>query len=106
MIELFYFDGCPSHEALLRELRKLLASEGIEEQIELRRVETIEQAERQRFLGSPTIRIDGNDVEPGAAGREDFGLKCRLYRTAAGLEPVPPPEWIGAALRGAGRCPR
>lgn len=102
VIELLYFEGCPSHEALLRELRKLLASEGIEEKIELRRVETIGQAERERFLGSPTVRIDGTDVDPGAAGREDFGLKCRLYRTGAGLEPVPPSEWIRAALRGTG----
>ena len=101
-IELLYFDGCPSHEALLPTLRELLAVEGIEDGIELRRVETAEDAERQRFLGSPTVRIDGEDVEPGAVEREDFGLKCRLYRTAAGLEPVPPDEWIRKALRGPG----
>ena len=48
------------------------------------------------------MRIDGEDVDPGAGEREDFGLKCRLYRTAAGLKPVPPDEWIRKTLRGAG----
>ncbi|MGD9734118.1 MAG: hypothetical protein AB7V58_00695 [Solirubrobacterales bacterium] len=75
------------------------AAEGIEAEVELRRVETAKEAERERFLGSPTVRVDGADVEPGAAAREDFGLECRLYRTAAGLERVPPAERIKAALR-------
>ncbi|MBS1895345.1 MAG: hypothetical protein JST59_28935 [Actinobacteria bacterium] len=101
-IELLYFDGCPNHQALLPELRRLLAEEGIGEEIELRRVETPEEAERVQFLGSPTVRVDGVDVDRDAAARQDFGLKCRLYRTPAGLRPTPPTEWMRAALRGAG----
>lgn len=101
-VERLYFDGCPSYEELLPELRKLLAAEGIAAEVELRRLETIEDTEREGFLGSPTVRIDGADVEIGAAGREDFGLKCRLYRGPAGLGRVPPQEWIRAALRSAG----
>ena len=99
-VELLYFESCPSYEALLPELRRLIAAEGIENEIELRRIEENEDAERERFLGSPTVRIDGVDVDPGASEREDFGLKCRLYRTETGLKPVPPEEWIRAALRG------
>ena len=99
-VELLYFDGCPSYEALLPALRELLASEGIRDEIEMRKVETIEEAERERFLGSPTVRIDGEDVDPSAPEHDDFGLKCRLYRTGTGLKPVPPEEWIRAALRG------
>jgi len=100
-VELLYFEGCPSYEALLPELRALLASEGITDEIELRRVETVGDAERERFLGSPTVRIDGRDIEPGAAEREDLGIKCRLYRSDAGLAHVPPQEWIRDALRAA-----
>jgi hypothetical protein len=66
---------------------------GLDERIELRRVESDQAARANRFLGSPTLRIDGADVDPGAAGRGDFGLKCRLDRTAAGLSPTPPDEW-------------
>lgn len=98
-IELLYFDGCPNHEALLPELRALLEREGIDAEIELRRVESAEAAERERFLGSPTVRIDGIDIEPRAAEREDFGLKCRLYRTAEGTSGIPPERWIVEGIR-------
>lgn len=98
-IELLYFDGCPSYEALLPELRDLLARVGIEDEIVLRRVESLEAAERERFLGSPTIRIDGRDVDPGAEQRDDFGMKCRLYATEDGLRGAPPDAWILHAIR-------
>jgi hypothetical protein len=101
-IELLYFDGCPSYEALLPRLRSLLRQRNIDEQVELRRVESDEAAQVNRFLGSPTLRVDGTDVDPGAAERDDFGLKCRLYRTDAGLSPTPPDEWVLAALEARG----
>lgn len=99
-IELLYFDGCPNSDALLPHLRELVASAGVEATIELRRVETPEDAERERFLGSPTVRVDGRDVEPGADGRDDSGLKCRLYMTEQGMRGTPPDSWILAALAG------
>src|SRR6266516_1224365 len=97
-IELLYFDGCPSYEALLPELRELLSDAGIEDEIELRRVESLAAAERERFLGSPTLRVEGEDVDPTAGERKDFGLKCRLYRSADGYSPTPPATWIRSAL--------
>ncbi|MFP5362297.1 MAG: thioredoxin family protein [Thermoleophilia bacterium] len=98
-IEVLYFDGCPNHEALMPHLRELLAATGIAAEIELRRIEDAVQAERDRFLGSPTVRVDGEDVEPGAARRGDFGLRCRLFATPAGLRGMPADEWVIAALR-------
>ncbi|HEY2053570.1 MAG TPA: hypothetical protein VGH14_06510 [Solirubrobacterales bacterium] len=100
-IELLYFEGCPSYEGLLPEVRDLIAREVIGAELELRPVETIEAAQRERFLGSPTVRVDGADVEPGAAAREDFGIKCRLYRADTGLVHTPPMDWIRAAVRSA-----
>jgi hypothetical protein len=97
-IELLYFEGCPNYTEFLPCLRELLAAEGIEDEVELRRVETAEEAEREHFLGSPTVRIDGVDVDPTAEGREEFGLECRLYRTGDGLETTPPKEWISSAI--------
>jgi hypothetical protein len=55
-------------------------------------------AERVRFLGSPSVRVNGQAVEPGAGTRESFVLACRLYRTAAGISCQPAEEWIRAAL--------
>ena len=103
-IELLYFDGCPNHEPVAARLPELLARAGVDASIELRRVESDEDAQRWRFLGSPTLRIGGRDVEPGADEREDFGLKCRLFRTPEGLSGVPLDEWILAALDGASRA--
>ncbi len=97
-IEVLYFEGCPNYEALLPRLRQLLEDAGVDDEIELRRVETAEAAERERFLGSPTVRIDGEDVDPGAAARTDFGHECRLYRSEGGTSPLPPDAWIRAAL--------
>jgi hypothetical protein len=97
-VEILYFDGCPNHDALLPHLRELLASAGAEAEVELRRVESPEAAERDRFLGSPTVRVNGEDVDPGAGGRTDFGMKCRLYATPDGLRGTPQDEWVLAAL--------
>ena len=97
-VEVIYFDGCPNHDALLPHLRELLASAGAGTQIELVRVEDAEAAERERFLGSPTVRVDGEDVEPGAEQRSDFGLQCRLFATPDGLRGMPTDEWVLAAL--------
>jgi hypothetical protein len=56
-------------------------------------------AAAHRFPGSPTIRIDGIDIEPGYADPGDYTPRCRLYWAAAGLRGVPDPAWIEAALR-------
>ena len=98
-VELLYFDGCPRYQALLPRLRALIAEERVDAEVELRRVETIEAAEEERFLGSPTVRVDGRDVDPGAEARDDLGLKCRLYRSSEGTSGLPPGQWIAAALR-------
>lgn len=97
-IEVLYVEGCPNHEALLSRLRELLASTRVAADIDPVRIEGPDDAERERFLGSPTIRIDGEDVEPGADQRNDFGLKCRLFATPDGLRGIPADEWVLAAV--------
>jgi hypothetical protein len=97
-IEILYFDGCPNHEQLLEHLPRLLEREGIDAEITLHKVLDAEQAQRERFLGSPTIRVGGRDIDPGAAQRTDFGLQCRVYQTPEGLTGLPPDQWILDAL--------
>jgi hypothetical protein len=97
-IEVLYFDGCPNHQELIEHLPRLLEREGIDVQIVLRKVRNPEHAVPERFLGSPTVRIGGQDVEPGAADRLDYGLKRRMYRTATGLAGLPPDQSIIDAL--------
>ena len=95
-LEVLFFEGCPSHARLLPTLRELAGHHGAE--LVVIRVETPEHAGQARFLGSPSVRVDGRDVEPGADARTDFGMKCRLYRNDEGQSGVPPREWIARAL--------
>lgn len=87
-IELLYFDGCPSWQVAdqrLREALSLAGRDGVT--VDRRRIETVEQAQALRFVGSPSIRIDGRD--PFATGDEQVGLSCRMYCTPAGLQGSP-----------------
>lgn len=97
-VELLYFDGCSGYEELRPRLERLLTERGLRDSLELLPVTTLEEAKEQQFLGSPTVRVDGRDVEPMAADRADFGMKCRLYAAAAGIVHSPPDELIAAAL--------
>ncbi len=97
-IELLYFAGCPGYERVLPVLRKVADELGVDGGIDLQAVETVEDAEHRRFLGSPTVRVDGDDIEPGAAERTDFGLKCRLYRSGEDASAQPSEELIRSAL--------
>ena len=98
-VELLYFDGCPGYQRFLPRLSELVHDAGIADDVQLRRIESPEAAAAERFLGSPTVRIDGVDVEPDADRRVDFGLKCRLYSTPDGLQATPRSEWVVDALR-------
>jgi hypothetical protein len=101
LVEILYFDGCPSYERLLPTVQRLAERAGAE--VQLRRVESPEEAERERFLGSPTVRVDRRDIDPSASKGTDYGLQCRVYRPPGrGPSPIPPEEWIRAALE-AGR---
>jgi hypothetical protein len=97
-IELLYFDGCPNYEALLPRVREIAADRGNSAVVDLRLITDDDAARRDRFLGSPTVRVDGRDIEPGAEPRTDYGMKCRLYHTATGLSGHPAEEWLRAAL--------
>jgi hypothetical protein len=97
LVEVLYVDGCPGSQQLLPLVRRLSEERGA--RLLQRRIETAHDAEAQRFLGSPSVRVNGFDAEPGAAGRTDFGLKCRLYRTVEGCcSQVPDQRWLRDAI--------
>jgi hypothetical protein len=100
-VDVLYFTGCPNYTPLPAHIARLLAGVGIAAELRSRLVESDEAAQEARFLGSPSVRINGYDVEPGAGARSDYGLKCRLYRSAEGISGRPADHWILAAARGA-----
>ena len=98
-VELLWWDGCPSYSEALDQLSRILREEGIETDVELVEVTSDEQARRERFFGSPTIRINGDDVIPPGNG-EPYSLTCRVYRTREGrISPIPDPEDLREAVR-------
>jgi hypothetical protein len=101
LVELLFWDGCPSHPKALAELRDAMTELGLDPSgIVVREVRTDPDAERDHFVGSPTIRIDGVDVQP--PGEEPFGLTCRVYYRRDGrISPTPDPADVSDALAAA-----
>lgn len=97
-IELLWFEDCPNHATAESLLRDVLDEEGIDASVERIEVPDEETGRRVRFPGSPTIRIDGQDVEPGFDDPGDYSPRCRVYATAAGLRGVPERQWIVDAV--------
>ncbi len=97
-IELLWFDGCPHHEAARWLLRDVLRQRGVHDEIEFIEVPDLETGERTKFPGSPTIRIDGNDIEPGFADDGEYAPRCRVYATPRGLTGEPERRWIEEAV--------
>jgi hypothetical protein len=102
-VSFLYYEDCPSHELALERLHQVLVEEGIDAEVEIVKVETDAQAEQWCFVGSPTILVEGRDIDPPLSTAQ-FGLTCRAYRREDGrISPLPPPELIRRSLRAAGR---
>jgi hypothetical protein len=88
-VELLWWRECPSWERALGELREEMGTLGLDPaSVEVREVATERAAEREEFVGSPTIRVDGRDIQP--PGDEPAGLTCRVYRLRDGrISPLP-----------------
>jgi hypothetical protein len=97
-IELFFWDGCPSYPEAEALIGEVLRAHGIDGDVERREVRSQDEAEALGFVGSPTIRVDGEDVDPDGAARGRPSLTCRVYSLPAGVSPVPSREQIERAL--------
>ena len=98
-VELLWWEGCPSYPETLADLRRVLAEEGVDAEVELVEVDSDEQARRQRFPGSPTVRLNGVDPNP-PQDPEPFSLTCRVYRLRDGrISATPDPEDLREAVR-------
>jgi hypothetical protein len=88
-IDFLYWVECPSHPEALALLREVMEERGVVDAIDVREVRTHDDAVELRFPGSPTIRVDGRDVDPEGADWPP-GLSCRVYRLPDGRpSPVP-----------------
>ena len=94
-IQVFYFDDCPNYEPAVALVRRTAEEIGVDADIELVYIDSPESAHANRFLGSPTIHVEGIDIDPAARDRKDFGVSCRRYSSSG----VPSREMIVDALK-------
>lgn len=99
LVELLWFQDCPNHPAARALIDELLGD--LAPGTTVHDIDATDPAVAQlhRFPGSPTIRIDGRDVDPTYQDPGDYTPHCRLYRTAEGLRGLPERAWVEAALR-------
>ena len=97
-IELLWFADCPNHEAARGLLRDVVAERASGTPIADIDATDPKVALAHQFPGSPTIRIDGRDVDPRFVDPGDYTPRCRVYWTDAGLRGIPDRRWIEDAL--------
>jgi hypothetical protein len=100
-ITFLYYEGCPSHDLALARLRQVLTEAGVTARIEIVKVVTDEQAQQSRFTGSPTILIDGQDIDPPPPDAY-YALTCRAYtiqEEGGRISPLPSVVMIRNALQ-------
>jgi len=95
-IEVLYFDGCPNHAPTVERVKQMAADLGVQERVEEIEVTSLDQAQQLRFLGSPTVRVNGVDIDSSARQRTTYWLSCRVY---SGISGFPPDDLIMAALQ-------
>ena len=99
VIEFLYMEECPNQEPALELLIELMEAHDVAVPIKKVKVGTAEEAKEVKFLGSPSIRIDGVDIEGDAKKQSrDFGLKYRMYKFNWVFQGVPPKNLLREAL--------
>jgi glutaredoxin len=87
-IQFLYFDGCPNHERAYKLLQEILAEKHIDAAVERIEIKDDDDAVRHQFIGSPTIRIDGVDVDT-VTGDRPYAKTCRIYVVDGKLTGLP-----------------
>ncbi len=99
VIEILSFTGCPNAEQARSNAQEAARQEGVVAQMAEVEVDTPELALSHKFLGSPSVRVDGTDVEEEAEMRREYGLMCRAYNDGKGFVGVPSIEMIREAIK-------
>jgi hypothetical protein len=78
-IEFLYFEGCPNYLSALDRVRAVLRQEGLLAEVSVIEVKDEDAAKALEFFGSPTIRVNGRDIEAAVRSLKETGFACRLY---------------------------
>ncbi len=94
-IDILYFEGCPNHASALQAVRDVVRDLGVDAVVREVEVKSADDAPRLRFFGSPTVQVEGEDIDPGVRGRTDYSFSCRVY----GSTGTPPRDLIERAIQ-------
>jgi hypothetical protein len=98
VIEVLYVEDCPHYPATLALVERVRAELGIDTELRTSLIVDQAAAERARFPGSPTVRVDGHDVEPGSEPASEYIVACRLYRLEHRFAGQLEERWLREAL--------
>ena len=95
-IDILYFEGCPNHVPTVERVKQIVADMGLAVTVAEVQITTPAEAQQRRCLGSPTVLVNGVDIDHNTHQQVRYGLSCRVYPGMAGL---PPDDMIRAALQ-------
>jgi hypothetical protein len=98
VIEVLYVQDCPYYRGTLALVERVRAELGIDAELRTSLIVDQAAADQARFPGSPTVRVDGRDVEPGGEPATECIVGCRLYRLEHRFAGQPEERWIRQAL--------
>lgn len=98
VIEVLHVADCPNYPKALALVERVRAELGVDAEVHTTLIADQAAAERARFPGSPTIRVDGRDVEPAAEPATEITVACRLYRHEHRFAGQPEEPWVREAL--------
>jgi len=98
-IEVLYFDGCPNHKPAIDQVREGVGEEDVSADVVEVNVSDESTAQKVGFLGSPSVRVNGLDVEPEARAAREYGMMCRTYAVNGRREGLPSRELLRQAIR-------
>ena len=99
-IDFLFWRECPSHTETWERLQTVLRHEGLQAEVHRVEINTDEEAVQQDFPGSPTLRINGRDIDPEGARGQRASLSCRIYHDASGrVVPLPSEALIRKAIK-------
>lgn len=97
-IEVLHFEGCPNHLLAIERIHEVLEEEGISAEVRETNVDDVFMAQTLGFQRSPSVRVNGLDVEPAARSASDYGMMCRTYAVDGRREGLPSREMVRRAI--------
>ena len=97
-IELLHFRECHVYKTTLENIKEVIKEKGLDTEVNLKEIKNDKQALSNKFLGSPTVRINGMDIEPNAQKINKYSMTCRLYLENGVVNELPSKRMIRQAI--------